>query len=156
MRGQEQLFSSVKQDWTTPIWLFDKLNEEFHFTLDAAASDENHLCDKWYTESTNGLTHSWENEVVFINPPHDIQDAFITKAFNEWHSYGSTVVMLIPSRTDKKIFHNLIAHYAAQIRFLKGRLKFGGCKDSAPFPSAIIVFSNNHYHERVVFVDYRS
>lgn len=137
------LFTSNREDWTTPQWLFDELNEEFDFTLDAAASDENHKCRKYYTERENGLTRSWEGETVFCNPPYGRKIAsWVKKAYEEGQKPGTTVVLLIPSRTDTRFFHDYILG-KAEIRFLKGRLKFGGAQNSAPFPSLIAVYGEN-------------
>lgn len=64
------LFSSEKQDWETPQWLFDELDQEFNFTLDVASSDKNFKCDKHYTKLENGLIQDWTNETVWCNPPY--------------------------------------------------------------------------------------
>lgn len=155
MKGQSQLFSSKEQAYKTPSFLYDRLNNEFRFTLDAAASGDNNLCDNYFTKETNGLTQSWRDQVVFCNPPYNDQDSFIKKAFQEYQDNYVTSVLLIPSRTEKRIWYDVIAPNATQIRFIKGRLKFSGSKDAAPFPSAIIIFSNRIYDERVIWVDYR-
>lgn len=128
------LFSSNKDDWTTPEWLFDKLNQEFDFTLDAAADDVNHKRERYFTAKENALTKSWEGETVFCNPPYGrkIGD-WVKKAYEEGKKPGTTVVLLIPSRTDTSYFHEYILG-KAEIRFLKGRLKFGGGKRQRTFP----------------------
>lgn len=137
------LFSSKKQNWTTPQWLFDQLNEEFDFTLDAAASDDNAKCQKYFTERENGLLRSWEGETVFCNPPYGRELAeWVKKAYEEGQKPGTTVVLLIPSRTETRFFHDYILG-KAEIRFLKGRLKFGDAKNSAPFPSLIAVYGRS-------------
>ena len=137
------LFSSKKENWTTPQWLFDQLNEEFEFTLDAAASDDNAKCQKYFTERENGLLRSWEGETVFCNPPYGRKLAeLVKKAYEEGQKTGTTVVLLIPSRTDTRFFHDYILG-KAEIRFLKGRLKFGDAKNSAPFPSLIAVYGRS-------------
>lgn len=137
------LFSSKKENWTTPQWLFDQLNEEFDFTLDAAASDDNAKCQKYFTERENGLLRSWEGETVFCNPPYGRELAeWVKKAYEEGQKPGTTVVLLIPSRTDTRFFHDYILG-KAEIRFLKGRLKFGDAKNSAPFPSLIAVYGRS-------------
>ena len=121
----EVMFSSKAMDWETPKELFNELDKEFHFTLDAASSDENALCDKHYTKETNGLDQSWAGEVVWCNPPYGREQVlWIKKAFDEFKEHGVTTVMLLPARTDTKAFHEYIYH-KAEIRFLKGRLRFG-------------------------------
>ena len=134
------LFSSASNEWTTPMWLFDQLNEEFKFTLDPCATDENHLCDKYYTIKSNGLLMPWAYETVFCNPPYGKElKLWVEKCFRENYENNTTVVLLMPARTDTKFFHSYI-YNRAEIRFLKGRLKFGDARNSAPFPSMIVVF----------------
>lgn len=135
------LFTSKTCEWSTPQELFDKLNKEFEFTLDPCADDDNHKCDKYYTRQQNGLLQSWKNERVFCNPPYGraIVD-WVQKCFYEvYRGDCELAVMLLPARTDTKWFHDYI-YKKAEIRFIKGRLKFGGAKQSAPFPSMIVVF----------------
>lgn len=135
------MFSSKKDDWTTPRPLFDQLDSEFHFTVDLCASDENHLCEKYYTKENSGMDADLTGEIVFCNPPygHKATSDWIKKCANA----KATVVMLIPARTDTNAFHDYIWG-KAEIRFLRGRLKFGGGKkaDRAPFPSMIVIFRN--------------
>ena len=133
------MFSSAKDDWETPQDLFDELDDEFHFTLDPCADETNYKCDKYYTEEDNGLIQSWKGETVFCNPPYSEIDKWVEKAFYETKNPGTLVVLLIPSRTDTRYFHNYIMN-RAEIRFVKGRLKFGGSKNSAPFPSMVVIF----------------
>lgn len=134
-------FSSGKDDWTTPQNLFDALNDRFHFTLDAAASDSNHKCDKYYTAQQNGLLQSWEGETVFINPPYgrSVTGQWVKKASEEHEAHKTTIVMLLPARTDTKWFHDFIYNKAV-IYFIRGRLRFGDGKNSAPFPSMVVVW----------------
>lgn len=142
------LNSTGKDDWGTPESLFNSLNREFNFTLDAAASDKNHKLPRYYTESTDGLAHSWIGERVFCNPPYSRktknnpgQVAWIQKAFYE-SLKGALVVMLLPARTGTQAFHEYILPNA-EIRFLRGRLQFednGMQKGPAPFPSMIVIF----------------
>lgn len=134
-------FSSEKMDWETPQDFFNKLNEEFKFTLDGAASPHNAKCEKYHTEETNSLVQDWEGEIVWLNPPYGrvLLPKFVKKAYEEGQKANTTVVMLIPARTDTRYFHDHILG-KAEIRFLKGRLKFVGAKDAAPFPSMVVVF----------------
>ena len=137
------VFESNKMDYATPEHLFDQLDREFHFTLDPAASKDNHTCDKFFTEKENGLEQSWGGERVFCNPPYGkTLGKWVRKAFDECYR-GSCplVVLLIPARTDTMWFHNYIYH-KAEVRFIKGRLRFNGCTINAPFPSMIVIYRN--------------
>lgn len=138
------LYSSERDDWETPQWLFDKLNEDFHFTLDACASDENHKCEKYYTKETDCLSHSWYGETVFCNPPYGRQiGEFVEKCYEEARN-GAVVVALIPARTDTAWFHNFVYKKdGVQYVFLRGRSRFGNANTDAPFPSMLVYF---HYH----------
>lgn len=132
------LFSSKSVVWETPQDLFDKLNAEFHFDLDVCALPENAKCEKYYTPEDDGLSQPW-NGVCWCNPPYGRTiGKWVQKAY-ETFAGGGTVVMLLPARTDTKWFHEYI-YNKAEIRFIKGRLKFGNSKNAAPFPSMIVVF----------------
>lgn len=134
------LYSSKEEKWATPQDFFDKLNDEFHFTLDAAASPDNAKCPVYFTEEQDGLAQSWEGHTVWCNPPYCRKTgAWVKKAWEEHQRTGCTVVMLLPSRTDVRWFHDYILG-KAEIRFIKGRLKFGGSKNSAPFPSIVVIY----------------
>ena len=138
--NNELMFSSKTDLWSTPNDFFDKLNDEFRFTLDPCSTHENAKCYKHFTEEENGLLQDWGNEVVFCNPPYgrQIKD-WVKKSYEESQKGNTTVVMLIPARTDTIYFHEYIYH-KAEIRFIKGRLKFGNAKNSAPFPSMVVIF----------------
>lgn len=141
------LFTNHSDIWTTPQDLFDKLNKEFNFTLDVCASKENTKCKKYFTEEANALLKDWSNNICFMNPPYSrIQDKFIAKAKEE-SDKGSIIVCLLPAGTDTKRFHKYIwnkdlhkPRERVEIRFIKGRLKFGNSINSAPFPSMIVIF----------------
>lgn len=137
------MFSSQTDLWATPQEFFDKLNLEFRFTLDPCATPENAKCKKYYTVLEDGLKQSWFGETVFCNPPYGtaIKD-WVKKCWEEGQQ--TTVVMLIPARTDTAYFHNYIYKKADEIRFVKGRLKFGGSKNSAPFPSMVVVYGDRY------------
>lgn len=141
--NKELMFSSKTDNWATPQWFFDELNKEFNFTLDPCATNENHKCDKYFTKEQDGLNQVWDNDIVYINPPYgrDIK-YWVGKAYNTHIRSNNTIVMLLPARTDTLWFHAFI-YGKAEIRFLKGRLKFGDCKNSAPFPSMIVIFRDN-------------
>lgn len=134
------MFSSKRMDWGTPQKFFDELDGEFHFTLDPCASDENAKCKHYYTKEDDGLVQDWSGETVFCNPPYGRElPKWIEKCYHEGQKENTTVVMLIPARTDTRAFHDYIYH-KAEIRFVKGRLKFGDGKNSAPFPSMVVVY----------------
>jgi phage N-6-adenine-methyltransferase len=128
------LFSSNTDEWATPQEFFDIINAEFRFTLDAAANDSNAKCERYLTDALN---QPWDG-VVWLNPPYSAAAQFIKKAY-EASLTGAVVVCLIPSRTDTKYWHDYVMK-AAEIRFVAGRLRFGGSKNSAPFPSALVIF----------------
>ena len=133
----KSLFSSATCEWATPQDVFDKLNAEFHFTLDPCSTDQNAKCAKHYTKEQNGLAQDWTGENVFCNPPYGRELPKWIKKCSELR--GGVAVMLIPARTDTAAFHDYI-YGKAEIRFIRGRLKFGGSKNSAPFPSMVVVF----------------
>ena len=134
----DSLFSSKDQTWETPQDLFDKLNSVFNFETDVCAVPETAKCDTYFTPEIDGLKQEWEG-VCWMNPPYGREQIkWIEKASKE----NATTVCLIPARPDTKVWHETIFEKAQGICFIKGRLKFGGSKDSAPFPSAIIVFGN--------------
>lgn len=135
-------FSSNKDDWETPQSFYEQLNNEFHFTLDAAANNQNHKCDRYYTEQDSAFDHEWNNETVFCNPPYGRQiKKWVRKCSQEASREGTTVVMLLPARTDTTWFQQYILN-RAEIRFIPGRLKFevnGIPGEAAPFPSMIVI-----------------
>ena len=125
---------------TYMITSFDELNEEFHFTLDPAANEENNKCETFFTKEQNGLTCLWGGHTVFCNPPYGREiGKWVQKAWEEHKTSGNTVVMLLPARTDTRWFHEFI-YGKAEIRFVRGRLKFGNATNSAPFPSMVVVW----------------
>lgn len=135
------MFSSNSNEWSTPQDFYDTLNKEFNFTLDPCCTKENAKCRKFYTKADNGLSKDWVGETVFCNPPYGREiGKWVEKCFNENLKPNTTIVMLIPARTDTKYFHDFIYHKATEIRFMKGRLKFGDSKNSAPFPSMVVIF----------------
>ena len=137
----EVMFSSASNDWATPQEFYDKLNLEFNFTLDPCANHSNAKCKKFFTPDEDGLKQSWEGHTVFCNPPYGREIAkWVRKCYEESKKYNITCVMLIPARTDTTYFHEYIYHKAYEIRFLKGRLKFGNSNNSAPFPSMVVIF----------------
>ena len=134
------LFSSQTDQWATPQDFFDALDAEFHFTLDPCADETNHKCERYFTKADDGLKQSWGGQRVFCNPPYGSEiGKWVKKAYEEGHREDTLVVMLIPARTDTKYFHDYILH-RAEVRFVRGRLKFGEAKNSAPFPSMVVIF----------------
>ena len=132
------MFSSASGEWATPQELFDVLDSEFHFTLDPCATPENAKCKSYFTRGDDGLAQSWAPERVFVNPPYGREIGhWMRKAWEESQA-GALVVCLIPARTDTAWWHDYAMK--GEFRFIRGRLKFGGAKNSAPFPSAVIVF----------------
>ena len=135
------LFSSVKDDWPTPWEFFHNLDLEFDFTLDVCATADNAKCLRYYTPEQDGLSQPWEG-IVWCNPPYGRGvGAWVQRAALSALA-GATVVMLLPARTDTRWFHRWI-YRRAEIRFLPGRLKFGGAKNSAPFPSIVCIWGSN-------------
>ena len=133
-------YSSKTNEWSTPQEFFDELDKEFNFTLDPCATSENAKCNKYFTVEDDGLKQDWSKDTVFMNPPYGREIKYwVQKAYEE-SLKGATVVCLIPARTDTAYWHDYIFGKADDIRFLRGRLKFGDSKNSAPFPSAIIIY----------------
>ena len=131
------MFSSKTDDWETPQDLFDKLDQEFEFNLDVCATRDNRKCRNFYAKELDGLKQDWSG-VCWMNPPYGREiGKWVQKAYEE-SLKGSTVVCLLPSRTDTKWWHGYCMK--GEVRFIKGRLKFGNSKNSAPFPSAIVIF----------------
>lgn len=133
------MFSSNSDEWATPQALFDELNREFDFNLDPCASDENHKTPRYFTKDNSGLSHKWGGCRVFCNPPYSHISEWVAKAYEEGHQPNTIVVLLIPARTDTRYFHDYILN-RSEIRYIKGRLKFGNQKNSAPFPSMVVIF----------------
>jgi phage N-6-adenine-methyltransferase len=133
------LYSSRSEEWATPPSFFDELHAEFGFTLDPCATRENAKCPTFFTKAENGLGRDWGQHIVFCNPPYG-------RAIGEWARKcyeaslaGATVVMLAHSRTDTRFFHDWV-YGKAELRFVRGRLKFGDGKQSAPFPSMLAIY----------------
>ena len=130
-------FSSATDLWATPQELYDKLNARYSFELDVCATAENAKCPRYFTVADNGLAQEWRGR-CWMNPPYGREiGAWMAKAWRSAQA-GALVVCLVPARTDTAWWHDYAVK--GQIEFLSGRLKFGGHKNSAPFPSAIIVF----------------
>lgn len=136
------MFSSDDQTWETPIEFFNRCNREFRFTIDVCATDFTAKCRRYYTPEIDALEQDWSNEICWMNPPYGREiKVWVKKAYEE-SLRGSVVVCLIPARPDTTYWHEYIFPYATRIDFIKGRLKFGNSTNSAPFPSALIVFGD--------------
>lgn len=134
------MFSSKTDMWSTPQKFFDDLDKEFCFTLDVCATLENAKCKAFYTKEQDGLAQNWTG-CVWCNPPYGKEiGKWVRKAYESALS-GATVVMLLPSRTDTAWFHDYI-YGKSDIRFIRGRLKFGESKNAAPFPSMVVIFKS--------------
>lgn len=133
--NNDLFFSSKSEEWATPQDFFEQIDKEFHFNLDVCATAENAKCDKYYTKEQDGLSQEWDG-IIWCNPPYGRSiGMWVKKAYES----KATVVLLVPARTDTKWFHDYVLG-KAEVRFVKGRLKFGGCKNSAPFPSMLVVY----------------
>lgn len=136
--------TSDRDDWETPRWLFDKLDAVWHFTLDPASNGRNALCEKFFTKEDDGLAQSWGGHSVFLNPPYGRQmSAWLEKAALESRKPNTIVIVLVPARTDTGWWWDWVVPYAAEISFLRGRVKYcldGKELNSSPFPSCLIRF----------------
>ena len=134
------MFSSKSNEWATPQDFFDKVNDEFDFYTDTACTKENVKCSSFITEDMDGLKSKWLGR-CWCNPPYGrgLRN-WVEKAHNEiQESHCELIVMLIPARTDTSYFHDFI-YKKQEIRFIRGRLKFGDAKNCAPFPSMLVIF----------------
>ena len=138
-------FSRKSDEWATPAALFQELDKTYHFDLDPCCTPDNaqlgtgeHL--RFILPDEDGLSQPWTpSNCAFVNPPHSQIAQWVKKSWQESRN-GVTSVMLIPSRTDTQYWQDIIQPHAAEVRFLRGRLRFGNAKNSAPFPSAIVIF----------------
>lgn len=137
MAIKDVMFSSKSDLWETPQSFFDALDKESHFDLDVCALPENAKCSRYYTPKEDGLSQPWKG-VCWCNPPYGRRIGKWVKKGLVSSFAGATVVMLLPARTDTTWFHEYILH-RAEIRFLRGRLRFGGA-NNAPFPSMLVIF----------------
>lgn len=142
MGMNESMFSSNTIYWETPQDTFDKYNLIYQFDVDVCALPENAKCSAFYTEEQDGLAQNWAFKTCWMNPPYGREiKHWVQKAYEESRKEGTIVVGLLPSRTDTRWFHDYIYNKEkVQVEFLKGRLKFGAAKNSAPFPSMVVVW----------------
>jgi phage N-6-adenine-methyltransferase len=133
------MFSSKTDMWATPQSFFDRLNDVYNFETDVCALPGNAKCARFFTPEQNGLAQEWRG-VCWMNPPYGREiGSWVAKAHESSERNGATIVCLLPARVDTKWWHDYCAN-AAEVHFVKGRLKFGEATDSAPFPSAVVVF----------------
>lgn len=136
-------YLSQSDEWPTPQRRYDDLHREFRFTLDPAATKENAKCAKFFTREDDGLSQDWSGETVFLNPPFGrVIGQWVKKAY-ESSVQGSTVVCLLPARTDTRWWHDYVLR-SKEIRWIRGRIRFEGGRHVAPFPSVVVVFKSNH------------
>ena len=134
-------FQSKNQEYATPQELFKILNDEFNFTIDVCADSSNYKVKPFYTEQDNALVQNWTG-ICWMNPPYKDMKKWIIKAYEESIKHDSTVVCLIPARTNTKWWHEYCMK--GEIRFIKGRPKFEGCIHGLPQPLAIVIFGKNY------------
>lgn len=134
------IFSSASNEWSTPQWLYDQLNAEFHFKVDVCATPENAKHKRYFTEKDDGLKQQWHKVggACWMNPPYGRQVCTWVKKAYEESLQGATVVCLVAARTDTKWWNDYCLK--GEIRFIRGRLRFQDSKNNAPFPSAIVIF----------------
>lgn len=143
MAGFTGKFDSTRQDWTTPDEMYQELHSEFGFTLDAAADASNTKCPFFFSKEDDALSQDWGQHTVWLNPPYGdgkgnkLKD-WVTKAHHASLS-GATVVMLIPSRTNTIWFHD-VCLAKGEVRFIKGRPKFGDATHGLPQPLCLAIF----------------
>lgn len=134
-------FSSKTDLWETPQDFFDRLDAEFHFATDVCALPSNTKCEHYFAPEQDGLQQDWTG-TCWMNPPYGREiGKWMWKAY-ESSMRGATVVCLVPARTDTAWWHDYAAK--GEVRFIRGRLKFGGHTNSAPFPSAVVIFRPRH------------
>jgi len=156
MALQKAMVSSKSNEWATPIKLYNYLNKLFNFTLDPCSTHKNAKCKKHYTIEDDGLSKSWANEIVFVNPPYGGHTReWLEKGQKESEINNAIVVFLIVSSTDRTYWHDIIAKKSDEIWFMRGRVKFGGNKTTAPFASAIVIFRPKSSKREIKFVDLR-
>jgi phage N-6-adenine-methyltransferase len=142
MFNRNLMFSSKTDNWRTPTDMLRALNQEFPFDFDPCP-----YVDADDDRAQNGLNIDWEGKCIFVNPPYNrkYSKLWVKKGLDESRK-GKTVVMLLPARTDTKYFHDFVLPNA-EIRFIRGRLKFSGHHNPAPFPSMLAIFHGDPKRE---------
>ena len=140
MAMNKGMYTSNSYEWETPQYFFDQLNKEFNIEIDVCATSENAKCKKFYSREVNGLIQTWTG-ICWMNPPYGREIVHWVKKAYESSLQGATVVCLLPARTDTQWWHNYCSKVDQKdIRFIKGRLRFGGSTKDAPFPSVVVIF----------------
>ena len=142
------MFSKKSDEYSTPQDFWDNLDKKYQFVFDLACSKENCKTSDGFTIEDNSLDQDWfqitkdtNGGWLWMNPPYSKCKEFVDKAYSEM-LLGAKIIILIPSRTDTKYFHNFIyKKEGVEIDFIKGRLKFGDSENSAPFPSMLVKFN---------------
>jgi site-specific DNA-methyltransferase (adenine-specific) len=134
------LFGGKKDDWATPQWLFDALDEEFAFGLDPCCYAHTAKCDLFFTEADDGLAQSWHGRSVYVNPPYSEMNDWMRKCADESRKGAKVIVALVPARTDTKAWQDTVLRTADEIRFIRGRVQFVGAEAGAKFPSALVIW----------------
>jgi phage N-6-adenine-methyltransferase len=131
-------YSSSSDDWATPDDFFQKVVSEFgEFDLDVCASESNTRARRFFNQQMNGLLQNWRGK-CWMNPPYGRTIGLWMRKASEAAMSGALVVCLVPARTDTVWWHDYALR--GEVRFIRGRLKFGGCPNSAPFPNALVIF----------------
>ena len=130
-------FSSATDLWATPMDFFRRYDDLYRFELDVCADDDNAKCKKYFTKRDDGLSQDWRG-VCWMNPPYGREIGLWMRKAYESSLSGATVVCLVPARTDTAWWHDYAMK--GEIEFIRGRLKFGNATNSAPFPSAVVVY----------------
>lgn len=153
MRGESVHFSSQDHTWETPQELFDLLDREFKFSLDVCAVPSTAKCERYFTPQSNGLAQRWAG-ACWMNPPYGREIVkWVERAYQTAAAGRGTVVCLVPARVDTRWWWDYARR--SEVRFLPGRLKFGGAKNSAPFPSAVLIFRAGLPAPKTVYWDWR-
>lgn len=134
----EVIFSRKTDEWETPQEFFEKLDSEFNFEIDVCATSENSKCSSFIGKDDDGLSLEWQGHRCWMNPPYSQVAKWMKKAHEESQK-GSTVVCLVPARTDTKWFHDFVIG-KAEVRFIKGRLRFGSSQYNATFPNMLVIY----------------
>lgn len=137
-KGVPVILRSTSEEWETPMEVFNPLNKEFCFETDLAALPHNAKCGKFFTPVMDALKQEWQG-ICWMNPPYGSQLRQWMRKACESAARGATIVCLVPARTDTLWWHDYVLPHA-EVRYLRGRLKFSGASNSATFPSAIVIF----------------
>jgi phage N-6-adenine-methyltransferase len=134
------MFSSATDMWATPQSFFDRYDRLYSFELDVCAVAENAKCKRFFSPEDDGLAQNWTGS-CWMNPPYGRQIGhWMKKAATESKKNDALIVCLVPARTDTAWWHDWVIPHASTVEFVRGRIKFGGHMNSAPFPSAVVIY----------------